>query len=362
MYFLKENFMTLDFRTKAKTILILMTLFIFARCNQKSQTENQVIPLLSLVTEVGNTNGIEKDPSVSSSNLDNSIQPEMILNPGVDRNSSPSEGPDLVPTGITHFYDLPVDQAFLEGVFVMNYGNALANGNTASQSGYKVDFLLSKNQEPFQETPIKLGSLNPTKDLPAGKSEYQLEKLRIPKELSAGSYDLCAIVDPEDAVLESNEDNNKFCVTMQITVPSSLLPDLVIPRASIYPSGMKCKAGKPMLFVTAEVKNIGKTASPNLLNVGLLNALDTKGAVWGEENGIWGNGIGLEAIQPGQTVTVTFPIYYLEKDPLFMEGSHTFDLRVNRGNWIQEADITNNGYKKSLEITIPEGYCKNHPG
>ncbi|RHX84463.1 CARDB domain-containing protein [Leptospira stimsonii] len=354
--------MTQEFRTKAKTILMLITLFVFARCNQHSQNGDLVIPLLSLESQVGNTNGIETDTSVSESNVDSPVQSEMILNSAVDQNSSSGDGTDLVPTGITHFYTLPVGQSFLEGVFVMNYGNVLAKGNTASQLGYKVDFLLSKNQEPVVGTPIHLGSLSLTKDLPAGQGEYQLEKLRIPRDLTAGSYDLCAIVDPEGVILESNENNNRFCVTMQITVPSSQLPDLVIPRASIYPSGMKCRAGKPMLFVTAEVKNIGKAASPNLLHVGLLNALDTKGAVWGEGNGVWGNGIGLEAIQPGQTVTVTFPIYYLEKDPLFMEGSHTFDLRVNRGNWIQESDIKNNGYKKSLEITIPEGYCQNHPG
>ncbi|MBM9501337.1 cell adhesion protein [Leptospira sp. 201903071] len=354
--------MTLNFRTKAKTIFILIMFLVFARCNQNSQAGDEAIPLLSLVTNVGNSNGIENQTTVDGSNLEASIQPELVSNPIADLNASFGEGPDLVPTGITHFYTLPVGQSFLEGVFVKNFGNVLAKGNTASQVGYKVDFLLSKNQEAVQGTPIKLGSLSLTKDLPAGQGEYQLEKLRIPRELSAGSYDLCAIVDPEGAVLESNENNNRFCVTMEITVPSSLLPDLVIPRASIYPSGMKCRAGKPMLFVTAEVKNIGKAASPNLLQVGLLNALDTNGAVWGEGNGVWGNGIGLEAIQPGQTVTVTFPIYYLEKDPLFMEGSHIFDLRVNRGNWIQEADIKNNGYKKSLEITIPEGYCKNHPG
>ncbi|PJZ54647.1 CARDB domain-containing protein [Leptospira adleri] len=355
--------MTLDFRTKAKTILILITLLVFARCNQNSQSGEEMIPLLSLITNAGNTNGIEYETAVSGSNLDNPVQSEMILNPSFDPASSSGEGPDLIPTGITNFYTLPAGQTFLEGVFVMNYGNVAVKGNTTSQTGYKVDYLLSKNQQSNQEAPIRLGTLSVTKDLAPRQGEYQLERLQIPKSLSAGTYDLCAKVDPEEVVLESNENNNTFCVSMKITNPSlELLPDLVIPRASIYPSGMKCRAGKPMLFITAEVKNIGKAASPPALQVGLLNALDTRGEVWGVGNGVWGNGIGLESIQPGQTVTVTFPIYYLEKDPLFMEGPHTFDLRVNRGNWIQEMDIKNNGYKKSLEITIPEGYCKNHPG
>ncbi|MDI7184524.1 CARDB domain-containing protein [Leptospira santarosai] len=354
--------MTLDFRTKAKTIFILITLLVFVRCNQNSQNEDVTIPLLSLITNVGNTNGIETQTTVSVSDLDNSIHSEMIMNTAFDPNSSNGDGPDLVPTGLTNFFILPAGTVILEGVFIRNYGNAVANGNTTSQTGYKVDFILSKNQDASQEAPIKLGSLSLTKDLAPGQGEFQQERLQIPRDTSAGTYNLCAKVDPEEAVLESNEDNNTFCVSLQITNSSAVLPDLVIPRASIYPSGMKCRAGKPMLFITAEVKNIGKAASPPSLHVGLLNALDIKGEVWGAGNGVWGNGIGLEAIQPGQTVTVTFPIYYLENDPLFMEGPHTFDLRVNRGNWIQEMDIRNNGYKKSLEITIPEGYCKNHPG
>lgn len=356
--------MTLDFRTKAKTIFILITLLVFVRCNQNSQNEDATIPLLSLVTKVGNTNGIETQTTVSGSNLDNSIQSEMIMNPAIGSNpSTPGEGPDLVPVGLTNFFTLPAGTVFLEGVFIMNYGNAVAKGNTASQTGYKVDFILSKNEDTTQQASIKLGSLSLTKDLEPGKGEFQQERLQIPRDTSAGTYNLCAKIDPEEAVLESNENNNTFCVSLQITNSSMVvLPDLIIPRASIYPSGMKCRAGKPMLFVTAEVKNIGKAASPQSLQVGLLNALDAKGEVWGAGKGVWGNGIGLEAIQPGQTVTVTFPIYYLQNDPLFMEGPHTFDLRVNRGNWIQEMDITNNGYKKSLDITIPEGYCKDHPG
>lgn len=275
--------MTLDFRTKAKTIFILITLLVFARCNQNSQSGEEMIPLLSLVTEAGNTDGIENQTTVNGSNLENSIQSEMIMNPSYDPASSSGEGPDLVPTGITNFYTLPVGQGFLEGVFIMNQGSVGAKGNTASQTGYKVDFILFKSQQSIQETPIHLGSLSVTKDLAPGQGEFQQERLQIPKNISAGTYDLCAKVDPEGAVLESNESNNTFCVSLQITNSSAELPDLVIPRASIYPSGMKCRAGKPMLFITAEVKNIGKAASPPSLHVGLLNALDTKGEVWGLE-------------------------------------------------------------------------------
>lgn len=137
------------------------------------------------------------------------------------------------------------------------------------------------------------------------------------------------------------------------------LPDLIIPRASVYPSGMKCRAHKPMMFITAEIKNIGQGPSPVMSNVGIINAL--------EPDGIRGNGIGYESvIQPGETVTVTFPIYFpinesLEVDTSLVEKKHTFDLRLNRGNWLPESNVQNNAYtRKPLELTIPEGYCKSH--
>ncbi|PJZ57985.1 CARDB domain-containing protein [Leptospira barantonii] len=257
-------------------------------------------------------------------------------------------------------------------VKVLNNGNSSAEGSNPHNKGYMVDLILSKDSivpegyasysSNFKEDVLLGGGrISNTPDLAGGTYAFVSEGANlIPKDVPFGNYFLCARIDPGSKVAESNETNNTVCVPIQ--VQSTDQPDLIVPRASIYPSGMKCRTGKPMMFITAEVKNIGKVASPEKLNVGLLNALDSHGEIWGQGNGVWGNGIGLQSIEPGQTIEVTFPIYYLVVDPIHMEGKHVFDLKVNRGNWIHESDLKNNTYKKSLEITIPEGYCKDHPG
>ncbi|EMO58355.1 CARDB domain protein [Leptospira santarosai str. CBC1416] len=258
-------------------------------------------------------------------------------------------------------------------VEVSNVGGSLANGSRPGNEGYMVDLILSKDtivpegyavySPDYKEDGLLGGGrIGNTPDLAAGAHVFVSEGSNfIPNNVPSGNYFLCARVDAGSKVVESNERNNTTCVPISVR-SNEPQPDLIIPRASIYPSGMKCRAGKPMMYITAEVKNIGKAPSSQNLNVGLINALDTNGERWGKGNGVWGNGIGLESVKPGETVTVTFPIYYLVAEPSYMEGKHTFDLKVNRGNWIEESDLKNNGYRKLLEITIPEGYCESHPG
>ncbi|EMJ93360.1 MULTISPECIES: hypothetical protein [Leptospira] len=255
---------------------------------------------------------------------------------------------------------------------VANFGGSLAAGSGPDQEGYMVDLILSKDKEipegyatyssDFKEDVLLGGGrISNTPDLLSGALKYVSEGSNIlPKNIPTGDYYVCARIDIGSKIAESNEGNNTNCFPISIQM-EELLPDLIIPRASIYPSGMKCRAYKPMMYVTAEIKNIGQGASPALPNVGIINAL--------EPDGIHGNGIGYESIiQPGETVTVTFPIYFpinesLEVDISLVEKKHTFDLRLNRGNWIPELNVQNNAYtRKPIELTIPEGYCKSHSG
>ncbi|RHX80559.1 CARDB domain-containing protein [Leptospira yasudae] len=252
-------------------------------------------------------------------------------------------------------------------VWVSNQGIASANGSSPSNAGYMVDLILSSDTNvpegyavysPNYKEDVLLagGRISNTPNVEPGQQVRVSEGSNfVPKDVPAGNYFLCARVDVGSVVSEIDEKNNTVCIP--VVVPSKNKPDLIIPRASIYPSGRKCRAGVPMMYITAEVKNIGTVASPKKLDVGLINALDTKGEIWGPGNGIGGNGIGLDSIQPGETVTVTFPIYFNMKDLSYNGGKHTYDLRVNRGNWIQESDVKNNGYKKILEITLPEDVC-----
>ncbi|EMJ93912.1 CARDB domain-containing protein [Leptospira alstonii] len=265
---------------------------------------------------------------------------------------------------------------------VANFGGILANGSRPAQEGYMVDLILSQDSvvpegyAPYfpdfkEDVLLGGGRISNTPDLLPGTLAYVSEGSNIiPKNVPPGDYNLCARVDAGSKVAESNEQNNTVCVPITVQ-PSEPLPDLIIPRASIYPSGMKCRAGKPLLYVTAEIKNIGQGPSPKRLDVGLFTVLHEKSERWENggtqiesiEPGTWGNGVGLESIQPGETVTVTLSISHLNVDSYYMEGKHTFALRANLGNWIQESNVQNNKYsKKTIEYTIPEGFCKSHPG
>lgn len=130
------------------------------------------------------------------------------------------------------------------------------------------------------------------------------------------------------------------------------LPDLVIRAASIRPA-RTCQSGAPVLYVTARVSNIGHGPSPAKLTVGMVQARDTDGVNWG-------NGHGLPALQPGQTTSVTFPIYYLQSNPAHMQGTHAFKLTVNAGKWVQESNVANNGFGP-VKVTLPRGFCGLRP-
>lgn len=130
------------------------------------------------------------------------------------------------------------------------------------------------------------------------------------------------------------------------------LPDLVIRTASIR-RARDCRSGAPALYVTARVSNIGHATSAAKPNVGMVQARETGGVNWG-------NGHGLPALAPGQTTSVTFPIYYLQSHPAHMLGTHSFKLTVNAGGWIHESNTANNAYGP-VTVTLPPGSCGLRP-
>ncbi|HWN71138.1 MAG TPA: hypothetical protein VNM90_26020 [Haliangium sp.] len=122
-------------------------------------------------------------------------------------------------------------------------------------------------------------------------------------------------------------------------------PYLVIEHAAIAPTGV-CQPGQPVLEVTARIANRGTAASVAVIGLGMVNAQDPSRG--------WGNGEGVPALQPGQRVTVTFPIYYLVSEPRYMPGRHTFQVRLNAGNWFP-ADVAQPD-PVPVDVTLP-GTC-----
>jgi len=125
-------------------------------------------------------------------------------------------------------------------------------------------------------------------------------------------------------------------------------PDLIIESAKLN-LGEVCRERSPVLYATVQVKNIGAATSAARSDVGLVSAMDSTGSGWG-------NGVGLRALAPGESAVVTVPIYYLIADPAYMPGIHKFDIQVNSGSWLAEANTGNNSYGP-VSIEIPKGFC-----
>ncbi|PYE52927.1 CARDB domain-containing protein [Deinococcus yavapaiensis] len=138
-------------------------------------------------------------------------------------------------------------------------------------------------------------------------------------------------------------------VDLRTTSAPSGRPDLVVTAASIDVAST-CRPYAPILYVKAEVKNIGTAASsvPSS-DVGMVSALHASG------NG-WGNGANVPGLAPGESTVVRFPIYYLASDPTFMPGRHRFAVAVNAGGWIEESNTANNAYGV-VTVSVPAGLC-----
>ncbi len=118
-------------------------------------------------------------------------------------------------------------------VKVWNLGNAAAHGKLAPGTpdiGYGVDIYIATTTDPppslpmfntsFSENVLLLGGrANNTTVVPISDSvDYstQLSPSRIPADTPSGDYYICAWVDPEQNVIEENENNNTNCVPITI--------------------------------------------------------------------------------------------------------------------------------------------------
>lgn len=116
---------------------------------------------------------------------------------------------------------------------VQNTGNAPAQG-TEDDGGYMVDLVLSEDSSvpvtfatvpspyEFQEDMLlEGGRISNTTTVDGGATQAYDDKVLgiIPPDAPSSVY-LCAVVDPDNQVAESNEDNNTSCIEIEITPPS----------------------------------------------------------------------------------------------------------------------------------------------
>jgi hypothetical protein len=120
--------------------------------------------------------------------------------------------------------------AGLVDLIAENVGGAAAAGTlTAGTGGYMIDVVLSSDQlvppgfaaySPTYSEDVLLqgGRVSNTLDLAPGASEpYDIAVGTIPTDTPAGSYFLCAQIDPDQQIVELDEGNNVHCVPIEIT-------------------------------------------------------------------------------------------------------------------------------------------------
>ncbi|MFC6659006.1 hypothetical protein [Deinococcus multiflagellatus] len=133
------------------------------------------------------------------------------------------------------------------------------------------------------------------------------------------------------------------------------LPDLTVTAFSAVYSGV-CRAGQALVTAQVTVRNVGGAPSPARPDVGVVQVVDTRDE--GQPSGYRGNGVGLGALAPGQSATVTIPVYFPSTQPADAPGAHTYAARVNFGAYFPEASTANNRFGGVQTVTVPAGDCR----
>ncbi len=144
-----------------------------------------------------------------------------------------------------------------------------------------------------------------------------------------------------------------------IAVTPTAKPDLIIQSATLS-LGNVCRPYNTFVSGSVVVKNIGAATAAARADVGVVQLVDARDELLGA--GYRGNGVGIPELAAGASATVSVNIFYPISTPEDTEGLRQYIARVDIGNWYDESVETNNRFATTLEITIPNGHCKNRVG
>ena len=143
-----------------------------------------------------------------------------------------------------------------------------------------------------------------------------------------GTYNLTAIVDPENSIEELNEANNILSISKLVTVPPTALPDLTAAFTNLPTSFQEGTAYQ----ITVTVQNIG-TGNAGQFSVAL------------RANDISVSTSTVTSLAAGASTTVTFTW-----SPV--AGQYTLRAVADSGNAIVELDETNNAATTTITVTV----------
>jgi large repetitive protein len=145
------------------------------------------------------------------------------------------------------------------------------------------------------------------------------------------------LIDPQNIISESNENNNETLKPVDVTPPT--LPDLTITSTDIVFSNQTPQEGDP-LTITATIHNLGTNA--DTIKINLYNGNPDNGGTLLNTHTIY------QIIPFGGQAQVTFPV-----DTVGFSGNHSFYLVIDPDNTITEQrDDNNRGVSNLLIGTI----------
>ncbi len=150
----------------------------------------------------------------------------------------------------------------------------------------------------------------------------------------SGRNYLHVIVDPQNLIEESNENNNSTLISIDVTPPSK--PDLAVTSSDITFSSLNPNEGEP-LTINATIHNLGTDTSD--IGVNLYDGDPSSGGTLLSQKTI------PQIIPFGGTYSLSFPL-----DTIGLTGNHSFYITVDPNNLIDETNETNNIAWNSLTI------------
>ncbi|MFZ3136431.1 MAG: CARDB domain-containing protein [Thermodesulfovibrionales bacterium] len=142
------------------------------------------------------------------------------------------------------------------------------------------------------------------------------------------------IVDPQNLIQESNENNNSTLIPIDVSPPSK--PDLAITSSDITFSSLNPKEGDP-LTLNASIHNFGTDTSD--IEVYLYDGNPLSGGILFSQKTIQ------QIITFGGTFALSFSL-----DTIGQTGNHSFYITVDPNNLIDETNETNNSAWNSIII------------
>lgn len=220
------------------------------------------------------------------------------------------------------------------------------NQGTAVAGSFQNGFYLSTTSN-ITAADIYLGHNSNSSLAPGEEYTWVARTLTIPAGTAPGTYYIGILVDRNNTVAESNENNNFVSRQITVSAPAANLPDLVITTGSPTVTPSTVAPGGTVSLSSWTVKNQG-TADAGPSNTGIY--LSTTSTITASDillvsNSISGLSPGISAMFMG-SLAVTIPAGTTP-------GTYYIGILADRNNTVAESDETNNFVSRQITVSAP---------